>query len=138
MESKKKTIRDEKKQLGRIKRFLASFKNSYDGLKYAYKFEQSMTVHFISCVIVFSLLIITSAPLVEWCICLLLLGLIAATELINTSLEAVTDLVTKEIHPLAKITKDCASAAVFVFSLAAFICYCIMFLPDLLRMIGWC
>ena len=51
---------------------------------------------------------------VEWCICLLLFGLILSLELVNTALEAVVDLVTKEKKPLAKIAKDTAAGAVLV------------------------
>ena len=35
------------------------------------------------------------------------------TEILNTAVEAVVDLVSPEIHPLAKKAKDCGSAAVF-------------------------
>ncbi|MBR4518358.1 MAG: diacylglycerol kinase [Victivallales bacterium] len=35
------------------------------------------------------------------------------TEILNTAIEAVVDLVSPEIHPLAKKAKDCGSAAVF-------------------------
>lgn len=40
--------------------------------------------------------------------------LVLVVELINSSIEAVTDLVTKDFQELAKKAKDCASAAVFV------------------------
>ena len=35
------------------------------------------------------------------------------TEILNTAVEAVVDLVSPEFHPLAKKAKDCGSAAVF-------------------------
>ena len=45
---------------------------------------------------------------VEWCICLTLFGLVMALEMVNTAVEAVVDLVTKERRPLAKLAKDAA------------------------------
>ena len=51
---------------------------------------------------------------IEWCICLLLCGLIMALELVNTSVEAVVDLVTEKRKPLAKIAKDTAAGAVLI------------------------
>ena len=43
--------REKNKKFG-FKRFLRSFKFSYDGLKYAYKFEQSMTLHLVCTILV--------------------------------------------------------------------------------------
>mgnify|MGYP005777734977 CR=1 FL=1 len=114
------------------KRFVRSFHNSFAGLKYAYRYEQSMTIHMLSCITIFILGILFHISEIEWAICIMVLGLIGATELINTSIEAVVDLVTQEIHPLAKIAKDTASAAVFVFSTVAFICFLIIFIPKII------
>ena len=72
---------------------------------------------------------------VERCICLLLFGLILSLELVNTALEAVVDLVTKEKKPLAKIAKDTAAGAVLVSAIAAAIIGCIIFVPYLLELI---
>ena len=65
----------------------------------------------------------------EWCICLLLCGLIMALELVNTSVEAVVDLVTEEHRTLAKIAKDTAAGAVLIAAVAAAVIGCIIFLP---------
>ena len=40
------------------------------------------------------------------------------TEILNTAIEAVVDLVSPEFHPLAKKAKDCGSAAVFCVCIA--------------------
>ena len=64
-----------------------------------------------------------------------LFGLILSLELVNTALEAVVDLVTKEKKPLAKIAKDTAAGAVLVSAIAAAIIGCIIFVPYLLELI---
>lgn len=115
-----------------IKRFFESFKNSYDGLSYAYRFEQSMTLHLITTIIVVALGIWLKIGPYQWLICLFALGLIAGIELINTAIEATVDLVTSEIHPLAKIAKDTASASVGLFSVMAF---CIIFIPKITKLL---
>ena len=53
----------------------------------------------------------------------------------NTALEAVVDLVTKEKKPLAKIAKDTAAGAILVSAIAAAIIGCIIFVPYLLELI---
>lgn len=125
--------RDEIKKRG-FKRFIKSFGYSIDGLKYAYKYEQSMTIHFTMVIFVIAAGFFLKISLFEWLICFMLMGLVMATELINSSIEAVVDLTCPEIHPLAKIAKDTASAAVFVFSVVAAISGLIIFIPKIIAL----
>ena len=110
--------RDELKKRG-FKRFLASIKYSVEGLIYAYRYEQSLWIHGIFTILAVALGIIFQIKLSEWAIVFIALGAILVMELINTAIEAVVDLVTLEIHPLAKIAKDCGSAASFIMSFVA-------------------
>ncbi len=127
-------LRNNQKRRG-FKRFVASFKYSFQGLIYTYQQEQSLVIHLIITIMVVIGGLLLKINLMEWLFCLLLMGLVLATELINTSLEAVVDLVCPQKHPLAKIAKDTASAAVFVFSLVAFISGIIIFLPKIMLLI---
>ena len=125
--------RDEIKKRG-FKRFFRSFGYSLEGLKYAYKYEQSMTIHVMMVIAVVLLGILLKIAVFEWLVCFILMGLVMATELINTSIEAVVDLTCPKIHPLAKIAKDTASAAVFVFSAVAAISGLIIFVPKIINL----
>jgi diacylglycerol kinase len=58
---------------------------------------------------------------------LIMIGLVISAELINTSLENLTDLVTKEYHPLAGKAKDIAAAAVLILSVISVIVGIIVF-----------
>lgn len=127
-------LRNKQKKRG-FKRFLSSFKYSFQGLIYTYRAEQSLVLHLIITIVVIIGGLIFKINLTEWLFCLLFIGLILAAELINTSVEAVVDLICPKIHPLAKIAKDTASAAVFVFSLVAFISGMVIFLPKIIIMI---
>ena len=123
-----KISRDEIKKKG-IKRTLRTFKYSMQGLAYAYKNEQSMWIHAIGTVITVIIGIICKLSLTEWAIVLIALGVILASELINTAIEAAVDLCTLEIHPLAKIAKDCGSASTFVLTIAAVVVCLFVFIP---------
>ena len=125
--------RDEIKKRG-FKRFFRSFGYSLEGLKYAYKYEQSMTIHVIAVVLVITFGLLLKISLMEWLVCFILMGLVMATELINTSIEAVVDLICPKVHPLAKIAKDTASAAVFVFATVAAISGAIIFIPKVVAL----
>ncbi len=51
---------------------------------------------------------------IEWAIILLTIAGVWMAEFINTALEAVVDLASPDLHPLAKVGKDVAAAAVLV------------------------
>ena len=112
--------RDKIKVRGK-KRLINSFKYAFDGLKYAFIYEQNLTVHILATFIVIILGFMFKISIFEWLVLFLIIGLVIATELINTSIEATIDLITNEINPLAKVAKDTAASAVLVFGLTALI-----------------
>lgn len=128
-----KISRDEIKKKG-IKRFLRTFKFSYQGLKYAYANEQSMLTHLVLTIITVVLGFVLHVTLYEWLIIAICLTVILAFELINTAIEAAVDLCTLEIHPLAKIAKDCGSAATGVTSIMAAIIILIILIPHFIAL----
>ena len=67
----------------------------------------------------------------EWYILIILFGLVITSELINTAIETLTNLVSPEYHPLAKLAKDTAAGAVLVMSIAAAVIGIIIFAPKL-------
>lgn len=122
--------RDKLKKRG-IKRLFKSFKYALEGILYAFKFEQNIIVHVLVCVIVILLGILLKISHFEWLVCFILFGLVIATELINTSIEAVVDLACPEKNQLAKVAKDTASGAVLVFALVAVFAGLIIFVPKI-------
>ena len=69
----------------------------------------------------------------EWAILSLLIGVMFSVELINSSIEAIVDLISPEFHPLAKASKDTASAAEGVFSFLSVIISGAIFLPEIMN-----
>lgn len=122
--------RDKLKQKG-IKRLIKSFKYALEGIIYAFKYEQNIIVHTLICIIVIILGFLLKISYFEWLICLILFGLVIATELINTAIEALVDLACPKIDPLAKIAKDTASGAVLVFALTSVIAGLMIFIPKI-------
>ncbi len=125
-------LRNRKKKMG-IKRFINSFRHSFDGIIYAYTREQSMFLHIIATILVFIAGIYFDVTMIEWLFILLFIGLIMGTELLNTSIEATIDLISPNIHPLAKVAKDTAAAAVCVLSIIAFLGGLVIFLPKIIE-----
>ncbi len=127
--------RDKLKQRG-IKRLYKSFTYAFDGLKFAFKYEQNILVHTLATILVIVAGIYFQISFFEWIVLFLVIGLVIATELINTSIEATIDLVTMEVNPLAKTAKDTAAAAVLVFGLTAIIVGLFIFVPKIVALIG--
>jgi len=127
--------RDEIKVRG-FRRVLKSLKYSFEGLKYAYKYEQSMLIHVVFTVIAIVTGIILKITFIDWAIIFIASGSILAIELINTAIEAAIDLVTLEKRDLAKIAKDCGSAATFVMSVLSVIACLIVFMPYFVEILG--
>lgn len=120
--------RKKSKQFG-IKRFFNSIKYSYDGLKYAYGNEQSLLIHGFGTIAIIILGLIFHISFIKWSILIIASVVVLAIELLNTAIEATVDLVTDKFHPLAKIAKDCGSAAGGVAGLMQAIIAGVIFMP---------
>ncbi len=129
----KKILRDKKEGFG-PRRFFLSIKYSIEGLYYAYRYEQSLWIHGFVSILTVLLGIFFKIKFSEWAIVFIALGAILGMELINTAIEAAVDLTTTDIHPLAKIAKDCGSAASFVMSFVAIVIAMFVFGPYILEL----
>ncbi len=123
-----------KKKFG-PKRVLASIINSYNGLKVAYKNEQSMYIHAFATIILLALSIFLKISLLEWFAIVAIIGLTLTIELLNTAIESTVDLVTKDYNALAKIAKDTASAAEFVMAITGGIISLLIFIPKIIALL---
>lgn len=132
--SRGKFVEDHDYKKLNLKRVGLSFKFSVEGLKYAYLHEQSLALHLACTAVVVLVNVGFKASPMIWVITLVMMAMILVTELINTSIEAVVDMVTQEYHPLAKIAKDTASAAVFVTVLIALGMWLFVFVPKIVAL----
>jgi diacylglycerol kinase len=55
----------------------------------------------------------------EWALLVLAIGMVWLSEFINSALEAIVDLASPEIHPLARVGKDVGAAAVLIAAVTA-------------------
>jgi diacylglycerol kinase len=113
--------------------FARSFTFAGRGVWHAIRTQRNMRVHCAAAIAV----IVTGAVLrvgaVQWACLALAIGLVLVAEIFNTVIEAMIDLQTSQIHPLAKIAKDGAAGAVLIASIAAVGVAIAVFVPRLLR-----
>lgn len=109
-----------------------SFKFAWDGFSVAFRkgrnFRIQIAVLLLACVAA----VIFKIKASEWLDIFIIASLVLILELINTSLESITDIVSPEIHPKAKIAKDVAAAAVLIASFFSVVIAAFIFLPKFL------
>lgn len=106
------------------------FKNTkyaIGGLLYAFKTESSFKLELLAGVFIIPLIFILNFEAYQQVALLITAILVLIVELVNSAVENVVDLVTKEIHPLAKSAKDIGSTAVMFSIVLHLICW-ILFL----------
>ncbi|MDU0458449.1 MAG: diacylglycerol kinase [Geobacteraceae bacterium] len=95
-------------------RFIDSANCAISGILHAARTEKHMRNHFVaSCLVLLLSLFLRVTPL-EFALLALSILFVLCAEMLNTSVEAVVDLVSPEYHPLAKIAKDTAAGAVLI------------------------
>jgi diacylglycerol kinase (ATP) len=102
---------------------LNNFIYSIDGLKHAVKNETSFKIELLIALIVFPLIYLMPFEFIFKLVLFLSYGMIMVAELLNSAIENVVDLVTQEIHPLAKSAKDIAATAVLFTVILHLLCW---------------
>ncbi|KAB7708734.1 diacylglycerol kinase family protein [Bacillus aerolatus] len=121
------------KYIFRWKRFVASFRFALNGLRLAAK-EPNFRFHLASAAAVAMAGFWLSLTRTEWLFILIMIFGVMALEVVNTAIEKTVDLVTEDLHPLAKEAKDLAAGAVLLFSCLALLTGAIIFLPKVWRL----
>lgn len=108
-----------------------SFGYAFEGIFAGIRGERNMKIHCFAAVCVIVAGVLFHISVTEWCICLVLFGIILSLELVNTAIEAVVDLVTEDKKPLAKLAKDTAAGAVLIAAVMAAMAGLLIFVPKL-------
>jgi diacylglycerol kinase (ATP) len=115
----------------------ASFRYAAQGLIYGFRSQRNFRIHVFTGLVVFSLGLWLRLSLDRLAVLVLTVAAVLVLELINTATEAVVDLaIGRRYHPLARIAKDCAAAAVLVAALASLLIALLLLLPPLLQRLG--
>ncbi len=114
---------------GLWRRRLASFGHAGRGVGAALRSEVHLRFHALATVAVAGLGWYVGLTRLEWALVALATTGVWATELINTAIEALTDLVSPAYHPLAGRAKDVAAGAVLLAALGALVVGGLVFGP---------
>ena len=112
-----------------------SFDHAFDGFVYAIRPQPNFRFHLLATIVVILLGLYFSISPLEWLILVFAINTVLVAELVNTSIEAMVDLITLERRADAKIAKDVAAAMVLVSAALSVIVGLIVFLPKIINLI---
>jgi diacylglycerol kinase (ATP) len=109
------------------------FKNAFyalEGFRHAFKTETSFKLELLFALPIMIAIYLFPFSLVYKLVLFVTFVLIMIVELLNSAVENVVDLVTKDIHPLAKSAKDIGATAVLFSVLLHLACWVVILLDN--------
>jgi diacylglycerol kinase (ATP) len=115
-----------------MNKFIRGFGYAFNGLLHAAKTQLNFRVHLVCAVIAMALGYALHISTAEWLWISLCIGMVLLTELINTAIELLVDLVSPEYNEKAGRIKDMCAAAVLITAITALVIGGVIFVPKIL------
>ncbi len=118
-----------------MKKLIRGFGYAFKGVSYAAGTQLNFRVHLFLTMIALALGFALHISTTEWLWIILAIALVLASELLNTAIEILTDLVSPDYNEKAGHIKDVAAASVLITAIFALADGLIIFLPKLLGLL---
>jgi diacylglycerol kinase (ATP) len=115
---------------------MASFRYALAGWLYMLRYQKNTRIQAAFSILVFALGLWLGLHPLDWAILILTITINWLAEFINAALEAVVNLASPQIHPMARVCKDVGAAAVLLASVASLIIGVLIMGPPLLERVG--
>ena len=112
--------------------FFNALFHSFKGLQYFFRNERNGKLQLVIAIIIITASVAFKINSMEWLAVLICIGMVICLEMINTSLEQLSNMVEADCNPVIKLVKDVAAGAVLFASLISIAIGGIIFLPKLL------
>ncbi|WP_300793483.1 diacylglycerol kinase family protein [uncultured Bacteroides sp.] len=116
-----------------LRKRLKSFKFAFNGIKLLITREHNAWIHCFAAVCVIIAGVAFGISTTEWIAVTFAIGTVLAAEAVNSSIEAIADLVSPGYNEAIKRTKDLAAGAVLILAIAAAIVGLIIFVPKVME-----
>lgn len=113
-----------------------AFSCAAQGIAFALRSQRNMKIHVGAGILAVALGFFFEIDAVAWLAVILCIGIVLATECLNTALESIVDLVSPHYSELARRAKDCAAGAVLLCALASLAVAAVVFLPRIANVFG--
>jgi diacylglycerol kinase len=118
-----------------LKSRLESFRFALNGLLLLLKNEHNSRIHILAAIIAIVMGIIMKLDHYEWSLLVIVIGAVFLTELLNSSIESLADLIDPEFNELIMRAKDYSAAAVLMSAIVAIVVGGLIFIPKFLDLI---
>lgn len=118
-----------------VRNRIRSFGYAFSGVVAFLKSEPNGRIHAAATIVVIIAGCYFKLPVAEWCMLVLVMGLVWITEMLNTAIEKAMDHVAPERHERVKVVKDVAAGAVLVSAIVALVTGALVFVPKVLAII---
>jgi diacylglycerol kinase len=118
-----------------LKSRLGSFRFAVNGLLLLLKNEHNSRIHILAAIIAIIMGIIMKIDHYEWSLLIIVIGAVFLTELLNSSIESLADLIDPEFNELIMRAKDYSAAAVLMSAIVAIVVGGLIFIPKFLDLI---
>lgn len=112
------------------KRGWSSFKYAQEGILHCFRTQKHMRFHFYILVAVLLSGLLFNLPMHEMLVLVFSITLVVVSEMFNTAIEAVVNMITEQYSPAAKLAKDVAAGAVLVAAMNAMIAGILIFFGE--------
>lgn len=112
-----------------MKKLKNAFAAAVNGIRVCGSSEINYRIHVVAAIVAAAAGAWLKINRYEWLALLLCMLLVIITEMINTAIEKLCNMVHKDFHPVIKQVKDIAAGAVLLSALLSMICGIIIFLP---------
>ena len=117
-----------------VRKRIKSFSYAFAGLRVLFREEHNARIHAVAAVLAVALGFLFRISPMEWIAVVIVIGMVFAAEIINSSIERTADFVKAERDDRKRDIKDLGAAAVLVCAIAAAVVGIIIFLPKIIAL----
>jgi diacylglycerol kinase (ATP) len=115
---------------------IKSLRYALAGWLYVLRYQKNIRIQVVATFAVFAVGLWLGLQPRDWAVLILIISINWITEFVNSAVEAVVNLASPGIHPMARVAKDVAAAATLLASLTSVIVGALIIGPPLLERIG--
>ena len=117
-----------------LKKRIKSFSYAFAGLRVLFREEHNARIHAVAAVLAIAMGFLFRISPMEWIAVVIVIGMVFAAEIINSSIERTADFVKAERDDRKRDIKDLGAAAVLVCAISAALVGIIIFLPKIIAL----
>ena len=118
-----------------LKNRFGSFKFAFNGLCSLLKNEHNSRIHLLAAIIAIAMGIVLKINYIEWSLLVIVIGVVFLSELLNSSLESLADVIEPEWNEQIRKAKDYTAAAVLISAIISVIVGGLIFIPKILNLL---